>query len=94
MNGRRMLAAGAAAAGLVLAGAAGAAFAAERRARRWFSFRGKVALVTGGSRGLGLVLARQLARAGARVAICARDEAELARARAQIAAAGDGAGGA
>ena len=43
--------------------------------------RGKVALVTGGSRGLGLVLARHLADEGARIAICARDEQELADAR-------------
>ncbi len=43
-------------------------------------FRGKNVLVTGGSRGLGLVLARQLAEAGARLAICARDPDELARA--------------
>ena len=42
---------------------------------------GQVAVVTGGSRGLGLLLARELARAGCRVVICARDEAELARAR-------------
>jgi NAD(P)-dependent dehydrogenase (short-subunit alcohol dehydrogenase family) len=37
-------------------------------------------LITGGSRGLGLVLARQLAREGAHVAICARDPEELERA--------------
>jgi len=42
---------------------------------------GQVAVVTGGSRGLGLLLARELTRAGCRVVICARDEAELARAR-------------
>jgi NAD(P)-dependent dehydrogenase (short-subunit alcohol dehydrogenase family) len=38
---------------------------------------GQVAFVTGGSRGLGLLLARDLARAGCRVAICARDASEL-----------------
>jgi NAD(P)-dependent dehydrogenase (short-subunit alcohol dehydrogenase family) len=49
--------------------------------RRSFSFRGRVALVTGGSRGLGFLLARELGRRGARIALCARDGAELARAR-------------
>jgi short-subunit dehydrogenase len=43
--------------------------------------RGQVALITGGSRGLGLLLARELGREGCRLAICARDESELARAR-------------
>ena len=47
-----------------------------RRSRR-FSFEGKTAFVTGGSRGLGLVLARRLVDAGARVAICARTQADL-----------------
>ena len=43
-------------------------------------FNGKHVVVTGGSRGLGLVLARQLVDAGARVSICSRDGNELARA--------------
>lgn len=55
------------------------------RRLRPYSFAGKVAVVTGGSRGLGLVLARELASRGARVAICARDSAELARARVGLA---------
>jgi short-subunit dehydrogenase len=45
---------------------------------------GKVALVTGGSRGLGLVLARELGLRGMRVVIVARDEEELERARASL----------
>lgn len=46
---------------------------------------GDVVLVTGGSRGLGLALARRFAREGCRVAICARDEEELGRAREDLA---------
>ncbi len=53
----------------------GAWWLARRSGR--YAFRNKVVLVTGGSRGLGLVLARQLADEGARVAICARDVQEL-----------------
>src|SRR5437773_4657083 len=42
-------------------------------------FRDKSVLITGGSRGLGLVLAREFAKRGARVAVCARSAAELER---------------
>jgi NAD(P)-dependent dehydrogenase (short-subunit alcohol dehydrogenase family) len=49
---------------------------------------GRVALVTGASRGLGFLLARELAREGCRVAICARDAAELDRAREALKAEG------
>ncbi len=59
-----------------------------RRALPAFSFARKVVLITGASRGLGLVLARDLAAKGARLAICARDAAELERARAELAATG------
>ena len=48
--------------------------------RNRFDLRGKSAVIMGGSRGLGLALARQLAQEGCRIAICARDEEELARA--------------
>src|SRR5947208_3350999 len=57
-----------------------AARAASQSVRR-FDFREKIVLITGGSRGLGLVLARQLVSDGAQVAITARDEAELAAAK-------------
>jgi short-subunit dehydrogenase len=40
-------------------------------------FAGKTALVTGGSRGLGLLIAEALGRRGCRVMICARDPEEL-----------------
>jgi NAD(P)-dependent dehydrogenase (short-subunit alcohol dehydrogenase family) len=48
------------------------------------SFRGRVVLITGGSRGLGLVLARQLAREGAQLMLLARDRLELERAAAEL----------
>jgi len=50
--------------------------------------RGEVAVVTGASRGLGLLLARELARHGCPLVICARDGDELARAAAGLRAAG------
>lgn len=53
-----------------------------------YSFNGKVVLITGGSRGLGLVMARQLADQGARLALCARDKAELQRAADELRARG------
>lgn len=52
------------------------------------SLAGQVAFVTGGSRGLGLLLARELSREGCRIAICARDPVELEKARALLAAEG------
>jgi NAD(P)-dependent dehydrogenase (short-subunit alcohol dehydrogenase family) len=51
---------------------------------------GAVALVTGASRGLGLLIAREFAARGYRLAICARDPAELAEAEADLAARGAG----
>ncbi len=57
-----------------------AAYAALRRRRSDYEWENKVVLITGGSRGLGLVLARALAARGARIAIVARDAEELERA--------------
>ena len=47
---------------------------------------GRVAVVTGGSRGIGLEVARHLARSGARVSLWARNAASLEEAAADIAA--------
>jgi NAD(P)-dependent dehydrogenase (short-subunit alcohol dehydrogenase family) len=71
---------------LLLASAGlGLALAGRRLlARPEADLTGEAALVTGGSRGLGFLLARELARQGCRVAICARDETELDRARADL----------
>ena len=49
---------------------------------------GRVVLITGGSRGLGLQMAREFAREGARLALCARDTAELDWAREELARTG------
>jgi NAD(P)-dependent dehydrogenase (short-subunit alcohol dehydrogenase family) len=49
-----------------------------------FDLSGRVALVTGGSRGLGKAMARGLAEAGADVLICSRQESELRPALAEI----------
>lgn len=46
--------------------------------------RGKVAMITGASSGIGLATAEALARAGARVALVARSADKLQRGLAQI----------
>lgn len=55
------------------------------------SLRGKVAVVTGGSRGIGLAIARALMAEGAQVAVTGRSAAHLSTAHAKIEAAGPGA---
>ena len=71
------------AAGALTVGAA--LLARGLRASRSMDFRGCSAVVTGGSRGLGLLVARELGRQGARITMAARDEAELERARQDLA---------
>lgn len=53
-----------------------------------FDLTGKTALVTGGSRGLGLQMAHALGAAGARVIISSRKASDLSEATAQLRAAG------
>jgi len=53
-----------------------------------FDLNGHVAIVTGGNGGLGLAMARGLARAGAAIAIAARDETKGQKAAAELSAAG------
>ncbi len=71
---------------LGMAAGVGAALIATRlsRARLAISFDGRVVVITGGSRGLGLVMARKLVDEGARVVLLARDLDELARAREEL----------
>jgi NAD(P)-dependent dehydrogenase (short-subunit alcohol dehydrogenase family) len=66
--------------------AAGTVWAANAllAVRRRTNFRDKTVVVTGGSRGLGLVIARQLAAEGANIAICARDADELLAAKTDL----------
>lgn len=69
-------------------GAFVAAAALWSNRRGSYDLQGRVVLITGGSRGLGLILARTAVAEGAKVAICARDADELERARQELAAGG------
>ncbi|MBW3703736.1 hypothetical protein DTB58_06160, partial [Streptomyces griseus] len=53
-----------------------------------FSLEGRVAVVTGGSSGIGRAITGALARAGARVVVVARREAELSATAAELTAEG------
>jgi len=55
-------------------------FAVRAFRRKSDDFQDKVVAITGASRGLGLALAREFSRRGARVSIFARDTQELERA--------------
>ena len=54
------------------------------RARRALDFAGRVVVITGGSRGLGLILARLFAAQGAKLALIALDGSELQRAKSEL----------
>ncbi len=58
------------------------------RKKNEFSFKDRTVLITGGSRGLGLVLARMFAEQGAKIAICSRTQHQLDAAREELQAGG------
>ncbi len=62
------------------------AFVLKSTLERLFEYdlKDKTVLITGGSRGLGLVMAREFAREGSRLVLCARDEQELEQARTDV----------
>src|SRR5690606_37769233 len=62
--------------------------AATNFVRRRYDWSGRVVLVAGGSRGLGLLLARRMRRKGAKIVLAARSNEELRRARDELAGEG------
>ena len=79
LAGATLLCAGA---GLACAGAGMYIALSRRRSSRHFA--GKVVVITGGSRGLGLALAEEFGRRGALLVLAARDREELDRAAEQL----------
>jgi short-subunit dehydrogenase len=75
----------------LLAGASAIAvawYAARRLSRTEYSFHGRTVIITGGTRGLGLAMARRFAAQGARVWLVARATDELTQAANELAARG------
>ena len=70
--------------GLATLGAA--AWLGRRRAR--YDLRGRTVLITGGVRGLGLLLAREFGRRGARLVVVSRTPSDIARAEEELRASG------
>lgn len=73
---------------LLLAGLGAAGYLAYRALKPKYDFRDKHVLITGGARGLGLVLARQFAARGARLSICSRDATQVSAAEDELRARG------
>jgi short-subunit dehydrogenase len=82
VNRKHLVKATAGAIGLMTAGAVMALFRAKRR--KQYSFRDKSVVITGGSRGLGLELARLFAKEGAHLTLIARTATTLDKARAEL----------
>ena len=59
-----------------------------RTTRQLFDLTGKTALITGGSRGLGLQMAHALGEAGAKIMLSSRKADDLEQAAAELQAAG------
>src|SRR5688572_31781949 len=59
-----------------------------RTVQQLFDLRGKTALITGGSRGLGLQMAHALGEAGARIMLSSRKAEDLEQAAAELQSAG------
>ena len=75
--------------GLAMGVSAGALLASRAlRSARAIDFKGKSVVIVGGSRGLGLVLARELGAQAACITILARDPGDLERAREDLAVRG------
>jgi short-subunit dehydrogenase len=69
---------------VALIGATGAAAAYIVRQRRRIDFAGKTVVITGGSRGLGLELARGFAAEGANIVVLARERQQLSEAEREL----------
>lgn len=72
----------------LIAAGVGLFYLSKKVRKQSVSLEGQAALITGGSRGLGLAIAEELNQHGARLALCARDEQELEQAQDLLSQAG------